>query len=153
MRRLTDKPRSAMARVMGRSASELDAVLAANRRFYDAFTNRDLDQLDALWARRHPVACVHPGWPALHGRDEVMLSWRNILTGPSSPQIACSAARGEIVGDVAYVTCTETLANGRLIATNLFVREEGEWRMIHHQAGALSPAFESEDPEPDETLH
>lgn len=138
---------------MARTASDLETVLAANRLFYRAFTNRDLASLDALWARRAPVACIHPGWPALHGREEVMVSWRNILTGPSSPQIVCSGAHAEIVGDVAYVTCIETLTNGRLIATNLFVHEDGEWRMIHHQAGALSPAFEAEDAEPDETLH
>lgn len=150
---MTPKLYFAMARDMGRTASEVEAVLAANRRFYEAFTNRDLAGLDRLWAQRAPVACIHPGWPVLHGREEVMVSWRNILTGPSSPRVACSATHAEIVGEVAFVTCIETLANGRLVATNLFTREDGEWRMIHHQAGALSPAFEAEDPEPDETLH
>ena len=32
--------------------------------------------------------------------------------------------------------CREVLEQqGWLIATNLFAREEGGWRMVHHQAG------------------
>jgi hypothetical protein len=54
-----------------------DAVLAANLEFYRAFTTRDAEAMDALWARQAPVACVHPGWPALTDRDAVMESWRH----------------------------------------------------------------------------
>ena len=66
---------------MGRTATDLEAVLASNRLFYRSFDNRDLASLEALWARRAPVACIHPGWPALHGREEVMLSWRSSQKG------------------------------------------------------------------------
>ena len=37
------------------------AVLAANAAFYRAFAERDVDAMDALWARSIPVACIHPG--------------------------------------------------------------------------------------------
>jgi hypothetical protein len=40
-------------------------------------------------------------------------------------------------GDVAIVLCEEELADGSLSATNIFVKEDGEWRLVHHQASQL----------------
>ncbi|TMA07756.1 MAG: DUF4440 domain-containing protein, partial [Deltaproteobacteria bacterium] len=54
-------------------------VLEANAAFYAAFTQRDADAMDVLWAREVPVACLHPGWEPLSGREEVVSSWRRIL--------------------------------------------------------------------------
>ena len=56
-----------------------EEVLRANESFYAAFASRDLGAMDSLWARESPVACLHPGWNLLSGRDEVMRSWRGIL--------------------------------------------------------------------------
>jgi hypothetical protein len=114
-----------------------DAVLAANLEFYRAFTTHDAEAMDALWARQAPVACVHPGWPALADRDAVMESWRGILSNPDSPRIACYDERVFLYGDTALVVCEEELDGGTLIASNWFVREEGQWRIAHHQAGQL----------------
>ena len=55
--------------------SEHAAVNFANEAFYVAFSTRDLEAMDALWARQAPVTCIHPGWNALTGRDAVMESW------------------------------------------------------------------------------
>jgi len=114
-----------------------DAVLAANLEFYRAFTTRDVEGMDALWARRAPVACVHPGWPPLADRDAVMESWRGILANPDSPRIVCYDERALLYGDTALVVCEEELYGGTLIASNWFVREDGQWRLAHHQAGQL----------------
>ena len=118
-----------------RAMSDEDAVLAANEEFYRAFTARDLAAMDALWAEQTPVACIHPGWDALVGRDMVMESWAAILGGPGAPQIRCEAPRAFVQGQSAFVICREVLEQGRLIATNVFAREEAGWRMVHHQAG------------------
>ncbi len=117
--------------------TDSDAVLAANLEFYRAFTARDLVAMDALWARQAPVACVHPGWPALADRDSVMESWQGILANPQAPRIACYDERVLLYGDAALVVCEEELDGGTLIASNLFVREDGAWRIAHHQAGQL----------------
>jgi ketosteroid isomerase-like protein len=114
-----------------------DAVLAANLEFYRAFTTRDLAAMDALWARVAPVACIHPGWPPLADRDEIIQSWRGILSNPASPRIACYDERVLVYGETALVICEEELDGGTLIASNFFVREDGEWRLAHHQAGQL----------------
>jgi ketosteroid isomerase-like protein len=117
--------------------TDSDAVLAANLEFYRAFTMRDLVAMEALWAREAPVSCVHPGWPPLVGRDPVMESWHGILANPASPRIVCYDEQVALYGDAALVLCEEELDGGTLVATNVFVREDGAWKMAHHQAGQL----------------
>ena len=46
-------------------------------------------------------------------------------------------------GNVAIVLCEEELAGGHLAATNVFIKEDGSWRLIHHHA---SPILERELP-------
>jgi len=120
------------------AAQEIE-VLEANAAFYRAFAERDAVEMARLWAERAPVACVHPGWDALDGREEVLRSWRDILSSPAAPEIRCTQAAARVLGDFAYVVCHEVLPSARLVATNLFVREGGRWRMVHHQASPLAP--------------
>jgi ketosteroid isomerase-like protein len=118
--------------------TDSDAVLAANLEFYRAFTARDLPAMDALWARRAPVACFHPGWTALKDRDAIMESWSGILSNPDAPRIACFDEEVFLYGgDVALVLCEEELDGGTLGASNLFVRENDKWLIAHHHAGQI----------------
>ena len=114
-----------------------DAVLAANLEFYRVFRARDVAAMDALWARRAPVACLHPGWTVLTDREEIISSWIAILTNPDAPRIACYDERVLLYGDTALVLCEEELSGGALAASNLFVREDGGWRIAHHHAGQI----------------
>jgi hypothetical protein len=117
--------------------TDADAVLAANLEFYRAFAVRDLVAMDRLWARQAPVTCVHPGWNALRDRTSVMDSWHSILSNPAAPRIACFDEQVFLHGDVALVLCEEELEGGTLAASNLFVREDGDWRLLHHHAGQI----------------
>jgi ketosteroid isomerase-like protein len=117
--------------------TDQDAVLAANLEFYRAFAARDLSAMDALWARRTPVACLHPGWSALKDRNAIMGSWAGILSNPDAPRIACFDEQVFLYGDVGLVLCEEELEGGTLAASNLFVREDGGWRIAHHHAGQI----------------
>lgn len=112
-------------------------MLTTNQAFYDAFARGDAGAIEAMWARRAPVACVHPGWDALHGRDEVVASWRSILSGSGGPTVRCTRPSAYVLGDSAYVVCGETIQGSELVATNLFVREDGEWKLVFHQAGPV----------------
>ena len=69
-----------------------DALLAANRRFYEAFSRADLGAMDDVWARVVPVTCVHPGWTPLVEREEIMESWQAILAGSAPREIEYGAA-------------------------------------------------------------
>ena len=117
-------------------------VLAANEAFYDAFARGDPDAMDTLWARRAPVACIHPGWDALQGRAEVVGSFRAILEGGGTGSIRCHAPRAFVLGESAFVLCYESIEGNELIATNLFCREDGVWKLVHHQAGPVQRRIE-----------
>ena len=114
-----------------------DAVLAANLEFYRAFTMRDIEAMDAVWACHAPIACLHPGWTALTDRDAVMSSWSGILSNPDAPRVTCFDERVLLFGDTALVLCEEELDGGTLAASNFFVREDGVWRLAHHHAGQI----------------
>ncbi|MFT3912980.1 MAG: nuclear transport factor 2 family protein [Anaeromyxobacteraceae bacterium] len=129
------------------AAHELE-VLEANQAFYRAFSRKDAAAMDLLWAEAHPVACVHPGWDVLDGREDVMGSWEAILDGDGAPQVAVSLAQAHVLGEVAFVTCHEVVDGGRLAATNVFVREAGRWRLVHHQASPIAPGQERDLPPP-----
>ena len=115
-----------------------EAVLAANEAFYRAFAQRDTAAMDALWARDAPVACTHPGWPVLLGRDEVLTSWRGILENPAAPNVLVGDAVVHRLGDTALVFVSEVVDGTPLAATNVFVREDDAWRMTHHHAGPVT---------------
>jgi ketosteroid isomerase-like protein len=130
-------------------ASEESDVLAANAAFYAAFARRDAAAMDELWAREAPVACLHPGWEPLLGREVVVQSWRRILLGGGAPEgLRCERPHAHVAGDAAWVICLEVVPGGALVATNLFVRESGRWRIAHHHASPLP----SRGPMPDTGL-
>ena len=124
--------------------SEREALLFANEAFYRAFVDRDFAAMDAVWAKDGPIACIHPGWPPLSGREAVIESWRRILANDESPQIVCRQPTAYLFGDVAMVICFETVGAASLVATNVFRRDGRQWRMVHHQAGP-SPAMPQEE--------
>lgn len=125
-------------------------ILFLNESFYHVFRQRDLTMMARLWADRLPVACAHPGWPAISGREEVLGSWQAILTNPDAPDVSCHGAQAFVCSrDSAFVICYEKVGDSVLVATNFFAREAGEWRMVHHQAGPcnVSPLSLDEEPE------
>ena len=115
-----------------------DQVLAANAAFYAAFAAKDEKAMAAVWAERAPVACIHPGWDALTDRGAVMRSWRQIVESPTAPNIVCKNETAYVMGDTAFVVCHEVLSEGVLAATNIFAREDGGWKLVHHQASPLA---------------
>src|ERR1700737_2880558 len=90
---------------------ERTEVEEANARFYRVFETLDLRQMEEIWAHGEHVRCVHPGWGLLTGW---VACTENIL----------SETRGKI-----SVTS--------VLATNIFERSAGEWRMIHHHASHI----------------
>ena len=127
--------------------SDADAVLAANLAFYRAFGRGDYAGMEAVWARRAAVLCLHPGWAAVEGREAVMDSWRHVLGDPDF-RILCHDERVHLYGELAIVLCEEELSGGLLAATNIFIREDGAWRMIHHQASAIIPTYRTDTSAP-----
>ncbi|MQY05938.1 nuclear transport factor 2 family protein [Actinomadura macrotermitis] len=136
-------------------SKDLDEAHAA---FYAAFEAGDLDRMADLWADgpfAAGVSCVHPGWPMLRGRDEVLRSWALIMANTTYIQFVLTDVEADVYGDHAVVTCKENvltadeeseegfLAGGSIVATKVFVRDGGEWRLLlHHGSPILNSAEE-----------
>jgi ketosteroid isomerase-like protein len=121
--------------------STVEAVLRANASFYTAFTHGDINAMSELWAERAPVTCFHPGAGLLQGRTQVLAAWRQIIAGSAPFELRCDQPVVQLLAaTTAVVMCYE--GNGEraahLAATNIFVLEDGRWRMVHHQAGPLA---------------
>jgi hypothetical protein len=120
---------------------ERDAVLAVNRAFYRAFSERDLEAMDFLWAPNGATICLHPGQAPLLDRAEIMESWRAILRHPQSPRVRCSDEWVTGRSGLALVVCREILANAQMMATNSFVRLGERWHILGHHSAPV-PSIE-----------
>ena len=116
---------------------ETEKILFANETFYRAFADCDFAAMEGLWSRSASVACIHPGWDVLTERQAIMESWRAIFSNPNQPPIRFGNSLAHFFGPVAFVTCNEAVADSFLVATNFFRGEDGEWKLVHHQASPL----------------
>ncbi|MFF5264527.1 nuclear transport factor 2 family protein [Actinomadura viridis] len=134
-------------------------LMEANAEFYAAFEEGDLDRMAAVWADgpyAAGVTCVHPGWSMLRGRDEVLRSWALIMANTSYIQFVLTEVETDVYGDQAVVTCKENiltadegteagfLAGGSIVASNVFVRSGGEWRLLLHHGSPILNGTEEE---------
>jgi ketosteroid isomerase-like protein len=126
----------------------------ANRDFYRAIERADLKAMGALWLRDERVKCVHPGWGLLRGFEEVMSSWEAIFQSPERLQFEVSDLEIEIAGDTARATNVERISgtaretgqqrSSEAVATNVYERVDGVWRMTLHHASPILRNFEEE---------
>jgi len=129
--------------------SEYQTILFSNAAFYAAFTGRDMVAMAEVWAKRVEVCVIHPGWAPIYGREGVLESWRGILEASQSPEIWERSPRVLINGAVGTVVCYEEIRENFLIATNLFVKQSGRWRMFHHHAAPTNARPFEDDATPD----
>ena len=145
--------------------SDRDRLVEMNEDFYAAFESGDLDTMEALWANEDlagSVTCVHPGWPALRGRDEVMRSWAMIMANTTYIQFVLTDVEVEVGADFAVLTCVENIltaadeddedddssqfAGAKGVATNIFRRTPGGWRLwIRHGSPVISDSSDDDD--------
>ena len=121
---------------------ETRAVMAANLRFYDAFGSMDIQEMEKAWETSDRVLCVHPGWQPISGWEPVRESWQRIFENTTLMHFTITDARIVVHGDCAWVCCVENItsvvdgraSNFGVQATNVFVRGDDGWRMVHHHA-------------------
>lgn len=121
--------------------------------FYSAFEMCDIHLMDAVWASDN-VSCIHPSSMPFLGRDEVLDSWKQILSHANPPVIHVEVIEEVIRDDLVVQVVIERLADSHqpssptsmVFATNVYVREEAGWRILQHHASkrpSIEP-FESE---------
>jgi len=129
-----------------------DEVRSASNRFYSALNSTlggDAGAMAAAWSHSATVTTMHP----IGGRE---VGWEN--AGETWPQFAKLASGGrveldgqiiQVDGNMAYEVGYErghvTLAGRQVTVdhrvTNVYRREAGAWKMVHHHAD-VSPAMQ-----------
>jgi ketosteroid isomerase-like protein len=148
------------------AAADIAAVEQANTDFYEAMERGDLAALSGLWLPGDDltVSSVHPGWPVLRGRGEVLRSYALIMANTEYIQFFLTDVGVSMTGDTALVTCTENILSGGpaedgnalgplvgqlVVATNVFRRTPEGWKLwSHHGSPVLAETGEEEDEEP-----
>ena len=142
------------------SAAAWESPDACERAFYAAFEARDLDAMMALWATRAPLLCVHPAGPPLTTRAAIEESWRQIFQGGGELRFALTDLQVVEDGAVSVRHLHENIHHGPgmratavVVASNVYVREDGGWRMCMHHASPGPPASEAAGDEGGSALH
>jgi ketosteroid isomerase-like protein len=125
------------------------ALVAARRRFYDAVERGDLDAMAQLWKPGEDTVCVHPGFGQLRGTATILRSFALLMAQASYVQYVLTEEVVDLHGDTAVLGCTENMMvaghdepvqgfdSWRAVATSVFVRTEGAWRLVVHHASVL----------------
>ena len=118
-----------------------EAVEAA---FYAAFEARSLDAMMAVWADDDAIACIHPMAAPLDGRAAVAAGWRSMFEAAGQFRVQVELAQEIRTAEQVIRIVREYLAIGEeteprppILATNVYRKEAGGWRMVLHHASPL----------------
>jgi len=155
--------------------TDVEAVETANTAFYEAMERGDFEAVSDLWLTdgeaaetdTDTVSCVHPGWPVLSGRGEVLRSYALIMANTEYIQFFLTDVHVSVHADTALVTCTENILSGGpaeegadlgplvgqlVVATNVFRRTSDGWKLwSHHASPVLAETDDEENAEGGET--
>jgi ketosteroid isomerase-like protein len=122
-----------------------DDVRAASDRFYsalEAMANGDARSMAAIWSHEDDVTTMHPIGGREEGWDAVRGSWEGVASASTDGTLTRSDQVIRVIGNAAYELCTESVSwtfagepmslEGR--ATNVYRKEQGEWKIVHHHA-------------------
>ncbi|MCA6092316.1 nuclear transport factor 2 family protein [Streptomyces cinnamoneus] len=147
---------------MSGARTDSERVELANTALYEAVERGDTAAMDRLWlnAPDTEVSCVHPGWPVLRGRSEVLRSYALIMASTDYIQFFLTDVEVSVAGDTAMVTCTENILSGApaenegelgplvgqlVVATNVFRRAGDEWKVWSHHGSPVLAGRDEED--------
>ncbi|MDI3406790.1 nuclear transport factor 2 family protein [Streptomyces cavernicola] len=158
--------------------TDIEAVETANTSFYEALERGDFEAVSDLWLpddgagsgsdagdvdgddAAGSVSCVHPGWPALSGRGEVLRSYALIMANTEYIQFFLTDVKVSVHADTALVSCTENILSGGpaeegadlgplvgqlVVATNVFRRTSDGWKLWSHHASPVLAETDDEE--------
>ena len=148
---------SAQAQVSGAGAQSSPndkEILAATTLFYTALNTAlqgDFDPLSAVWSHRPDISDLSADGGQEFGWNEVHAHILNMSRLYPSGKISAQNVKVVADGDIGYSVCTEAgqmrSADGPMVkfsqrATNIFRREGGQWKLIHHHADGSAEGSE-----------
>ncbi|MGI5339283.1 nuclear transport factor 2 family protein [Streptomyces sp. CA-181903] len=147
---------------MSSARTDAERVELANTALYEAVERGDTEAMRRMWLDDPgtEVSCVHPGWPVLRGRGEVLRSYALIMASTDYIQFFLTDVEVAVAGDTALVTCTENILSGApaesegelgplvgqlVVATNVFRRVGSEWKVWSHHGSPVLAGREDEE--------
>lgn len=117
----------------------------ANEAFYRAFESLDIARMEQVWDTTEEVQCIHPGWDLLQGWAAVRDSWEGIFNNTTYMEFQITYSAVHISKDLGYIICAENITSSyggpasenSILATNIFQRRNGLWKIIHHHGSPL----------------
>ena len=128
-----------------------DQVRQASQKFYAALNSMakgDASLMAEIWSHSSAVTTMHPIGGRQVGWDEVKTPWQQVAQLSTDGQVKLNDQLIQVSGDMAYEVGTEQgqlKMTGKEISinqrvTNVYRREAGEWKIVHHHTD-ISPAM------------
>lgn len=128
-----------------------DAVSKSSEQFYSAVNrmiNGDSRALSDVWSHGAEVTAMHPIGGRMIGWDNVRQSFEQVAQIATEGKVTLVDQVIQVEGDLAYEVGVErgqaTLAGTQVgldfRVTNIYRRERGEWKIVHHHTD-VSPAM------------
>ncbi len=120
----------------------------AEAAFYDALQRGDLDAMMEVWSADEEVCCIHPGGVRLTGLESVRENWAQIFKSGQRLQLQLSdqvVVSGMMLSlhslheNILVLGGPGAGARSIVVATNVYLRSAGGWRMVLHH-GSHAPA-------------
>ncbi len=124
-----------------------DAELA----FYDAMETGDIEKMKQVWSDDESIVCIHPGAMRIEGREEVVGSFSQIFEEAPEMDYSVGDSRCLQSDDVAvHLVREELVIDDQLVsvmlATNIYHKIDGSWRMtLHHASHEPDPDYDELD--------
>jgi ketosteroid isomerase-like protein len=129
-------------------------VRAASEKFYSALNrmlNGDTGPLGDIWSHSTTVTTIHPIGGREVGWDKVRGSWERVAQLATPGQVRLSDQFIQVAGDTAYELGVEhgqfTLVGlpvtADLRVTNIYRRESGAWKIVHHHSDAVQSMIDA----------
>ena len=130
-----------------------DEVRAASEKFYSALNrmlNGDVGPLGEIWSHSATATTMHPIGGREVGWDQVRESWEQLAQLATQGQVRLSDQFIQVAGDVAYelgvehpqVTLGGQPVTGDVRVTNIYRREAGAWKIVHHHTDTAQPIID-----------
>ncbi|MCU0685707.1 MAG: nuclear transport factor 2 family protein [Polyangiaceae bacterium] len=127
-------------------------VRAASDRFYAALNsvcNGNAKPMEDVWSHADDASASHPMGDWSHGWEQIRITWEEFARSDLGGKVTVKNLTVHVVGDFAYTTGVEDVflvmqagkVQFRSNATNIFRRENGVWRIVHHHVDK-APDFE-----------
>lgn len=127
------------------SATGDDAVTLANESFFNALQNCDSEKMAMVWMQNDSVSCTHPFTGLTSGYDQVLAGWEQVFLQAPPGQLDFQVLSLQVHPNLACVVCNQittsmrarNIIGGEQVVTNLFQKQKGQWRLVHHHSSPV----------------